>query len=288
MKLKEVLKSFHDQLDIVYGEEEVKSFFFILISAYFNVSRMDLALNPDYKAEYVSKLEDALKALKANIPIQYILGETDFFGMSFNVNKNVLIPRPETEELVEWIINEASKKSKKELNILDIGTGSGCIAISLARNIPNAKIYALDVSEDALEIAKINAKGNNVNVEFIKANILTCEYETIFADLKFDIIVSNPPYVRNLEKELMQPNVLENEPHLALFVEDDNPLIFYKSIADFSSKNLMKDGSLFFEINEYLGGEMIQLLNNSNFKEIQLKQDFLKKDRMIKGQLLNG
>lgn len=288
MKLKNIQKTFHEELDVLYGEEEVKSFFFLLLDAYLEVSRLDLVMNPDYEVEDVSKLNEAIVALTQHKPIQYILGNTEFYGLVFNVNENVLIPRPETEELVEWVRSEVLNKTNDELRILDIGTGSGCIAVSLASHVKNAKVYALDVSEGALEIAKTNAKLNNVEVEFIKTDILTCNYEELFSgSIKFDVIVSNPPYVRNLEKDLMKPNVLENEPHLALFVENENPLQFYTAITDFAKKNLKNQGYLFFEINEYLGEEMIELLKNSNLKNIELKSDIFKKDRMIKGQVIN-
>jgi release factor glutamine methyltransferase len=211
-----------------------------------------------------------------------LLGKTSFFGLDFEVNENVLIPRPETEELVDWIIKENAKiEGFKDLKILDIGTGSGCIAISLAKNIPNAKVYAIDVSERALATAKKNAALNKVDVIFITQNILEA------ADLKqqFDIIVSNPPYVRNLEKQEIKKNVLDNEPHLALFVEDDDALLFYKKIAALAQKNLLENGQLFFEINQYLGKDMIALLEKMNFKNIDLRKDIYGNDRMIRGEI---
>ena len=221
-------------------------------------------------------------ALKKEVPIQYLLGKTNFYGLDFEVNENVLIPRPETEELVEWIINENLKYIKvKKLKILDIGTGSGSIAVSLAKNIPNARVFALDVSKKALETAKRNAKNNNVDVTFIHQNILEIE------DLKndFDVIVSNPPYVRNLEKQEIKKNVLDYEPHLALFVEDDDALIFYRKIAEIAQRNLIENGQLFFEINQYLGNEMKDLLQNMNFRNIELKKDIYGNDRMMKGNV---
>jgi release factor glutamine methyltransferase len=227
----------------------------------------------------------ALEDLKKEIPIQYILGETEFFGLPFKVNSNVLIPRPETEELVDWIIDtQKTNLNSDKLHILDIGTGSGCIAISLAKKLDHAKVYALDVSHEALDVAKRNATLNNVSIEFINANILNSEtWNTEFQNLKFDIIVSNPPYVRALEKEQMKPNVVNYEPHIALFVENEDPLIFYRAIIEYAVDNLTVNGHLFFEINEYLGNQMLQLLNSFNFKAIELKQDIFKKDRMIKG-----
>jgi len=223
-----------------------------------------------------------LEPLKLEIPIQYLLGKTSFYGLDFEVNDDVLIPRPETEELVEWIIKGNSNTERfKDLKILDIGTGSGCIAISLAKNIPNAKVYAIDVSEKALATAKKNAVINQVDVAFITQNIL----ETADLNQQFDIIVSNPPYVRNLEKQEIKKNVLNNEPHLALFVEDDDALIFYKKIAALAQKNLLENGQLFFEINQYLGKDMVALLEKTNFKNIELRKDIYGNDRMIRGTI---
>jgi release factor glutamine methyltransferase len=284
MNLKEVQNTFHKELDNLYVKEEVNSFFFILIEAFYKVSRLNLAMNPDATVDDYEVILNALQLLKKEQPIQYILGETEFYGLPFKVNKHTLIPRPETEELVEWIINKESRLKTQNLKILDIGTGSGCIAVSLAKNLPNATVYALDISKEALKVAKQNTELNDVKVEFIEANIL--KPDTWNSELKnsnFDVIVSNPPYVRELEKQQMQPNVLNNEPHLALFVKDENPLLFYNAITQFAVNNLSKNGMLFFEINEYLGNDMIKLLSANNFINIELKQDIFKKDRMIKG-----
>jgi len=281
MRLKDIQNTFHKELDSIYDEEEVDSFFFMLIDSYYDVSRIQLAMDSNYAIDDSEKIIDALELLKQQKPIQYIIEETEFYGLPFKVNDNVLIPRPETEELVEWVLSKVD--SNKSIHILDIGTGSGCIAISLAKNLPKAKVYALDVSAKALIIAKQNAKVNNVNVKFIEADILKKGDGGLEADVKFDIIVSNPPYVREQEKELMKANVLDNEPHLALFVKDEDPLIFYEAITKYASNNLTREGQLFFEINEYLGNAMIDLLKNNNFNNIELKQDIFKKDRMIKG-----
>lgn len=293
MKLKDIQKTFHDELDTIYGQEEVDSFFFILIDFYYQVSRIELATTPSLEIKNQDEIFKALEALKQEQPIQYIIGETEFYGLNFKVNKNVLIPRPETEELVEWVI-KVYKNKNTEIKILDIGTGSGCIAIALAKNLPNAKIYALDISENALKVAKQNAVLNNVEVNFFKGDILKMEQEGFdeetFGDLgieafKFDVIVSNPPYIRVQEKIQMKNNVLNNEPHLALFVKDEDPLLFYNVISDFARHKLKDEGLLFFEINEYLGNDMIRLLKDKQFKNIELKQDIFKKDRMIKGTL---
>ncbi|WP_242085104.1 peptide chain release factor N(5)-glutamine methyltransferase [Aestuariivivens sediminis] len=290
MRLKDSLITFHNTLKGLYGKEEIDSFFYLLVADYYKVSRLDLAMQPDYQMSNDKRLIDALELLKLQYPIQYILGKTEFYGLPFKVNKHTLIPRPETEELVAWIVDcypelVLSKRQDNSkattLKILDIGTGSGCIAVSLAKYLPQTKVFALDVSEEALKVAKANAKFNNVEVFFFKEDILKQEH----SDLEFDIIVSNPPYVREKEMQLMKPNVLNNEPHLALFVKNEDPLLFYHAISKFAVNNLSKKGLLFFEINEYLGNEMRALLGEYGFKTIQLKQDLFKKDRMITGTL---
>ncbi|MUU76839.1 peptide chain release factor N(5)-glutamine methyltransferase [Winogradskyella endarachnes] len=287
MVLKELQNIFHIELDAIYGNHEVNSFFYLCTEHYLNVPRIQLTLEPELaitKPETESFFK-ALEHLKQQKPIQYLLGETEFFGLPFKVNENVLIPRPETEELVDMIIRALESRSvQSSLKILDIGTGSGCIAISLAKHIPNAEVYALDVSPEALKVAKQNAELNNVDINFIEANILdqTC-HSALDAESNFDIIVSNPPYVRNLEKVEIKPNVLDNEPHLALFVEDDNPLIFYKAITEFAINNLKPKGQLYFEINQYLGEETKALLTNVEFEAIELLKDLNGNDRMLKG-----
>jgi release factor glutamine methyltransferase len=283
MKLKDIKNTFHLELDALFSSEEVDSFFYMLIEAYYKVSRLDLAMDVGLEIKNDSLIMEALLALKQQKPIQYILGETEFYGLTFKVNEDTLIPRPETEELVNWVLK--MKSDGKNINILDIGTGSGCIAVSIAKHFEHANIYALDISKAALDVAKENAKNNGVDISFLNKDILRISNERLESHTQFDIIVSNPPYVRHLEKKIMHSNVLDNEPHLALFVDDENPLQFYKAITEFACKNLKNDGVLFFEINEYLGNEMIQLLKSNNFKNIQLKQDFFKKDRMIKGTL---
>jgi release factor glutamine methyltransferase len=281
MKIKDYRTQFIDVLTPIYDAGEAESFFYLILEEKQKLKRIDLALQPDllFSEEEIVVWNSILEELKKEIPIQYLLGSTSFYGLDFEVNPNVLIPRPETEELVEWIIRNNSKIEKfKDLKILDIGTGSGCIAISLAKNLPNATVSAIDVSEKALATAKKNAQNNSVNVAFINQNILQTE------DLKqqFDIIVSNPPYVRNLEKEEIKKNVLDNEPHLALFVEDEDALIFYKKIAQLAQKNLTANGMLFFEINQYLGPETVALLEELQFKDIELRKDMYGNDRMIR------
>lgn len=296
MRLKDIQDIFHKELDAIFGGNEVGSIFNILISHYLKFNRIALVLEPDLtiSKEEEQPLFEALSRLKQEEPIQYIIGETEFFGLPFKVNEHTLIPRPETEELVSLVLqNIKSQKTcladwqanSKVVSILDIGTGTGCIAISLAKNLPNAKVFALDVSEEALKIAKQNAELNKVDIHFIKADILSKEtWNLKFKNLKFDIIVSNPPYVRNLEKQEIKKNVLNHEPHLALFVEDANPLQFYKAITDFAIDKLVENGLLFFEINQYLGDETKQLLQDKDFLDIELKPDIFGNNRMLKGK----
>lgn len=288
MRLKTILDKFHLALDEYYGKEEVDSFFNIAMDHHLKMKRIELVLNPEYAItnDQEQSFLNTLTELKNHKPIQYIIGETEFYGLRFVVNEHTLIPRPETEELVALVIenSEIKKFKSKSFNILDIGTGSGCIAISLAKHVTNSKVYALDVSEEALNIAKHNAELNGVEVDFIHDDILNLGHtELVSASHNFDIIVSNPPYVRHLEKAKIQSNVLHNEPHLALFVDDDNPLQFYKAICEFAQGQLKEGGLLYFEINEYLGKEMMHLLEFFGFKSITLKKDIFGKDRIIKG-----
>lgn len=285
MILKDIQSIFHKELDDIYGTEEVDSFFYILTYEFLRMQRLALSLQPGFSIskEEEQQFFEALTKLKLEEPIQYILEKTEFYGLPFKVNEHTLIPRPETEELVNWVLS-SQKLNKTQLTILDIGTGSGCIAISLAKNNSNVKVYALDVSEKALHVAKTNAVMNGVDIAFIQLDILNKDtWNLEFMNSKFDIIVSNPPYVRNLEKAEMKGNVLNNEPLLALFVDDDNPLVFYKAITEFATKYLKKEGQLFFEINQYLGKEMVQLLEDFNFENIELKKDIFGNDRMLKG-----
>ena len=284
MKIKQYRTQFIQELSPIYDAGEAESFFYLILEEKHQLKRIDLALNPNltFSNEEIQLWNTILKQLQQEIPIQYLLGKTSFYGLNFDVNPSVLIPRPETEELVEWIIGDCFvPRNDKDLKILDIGTGSGCIAISLAKNIPNAQVFAIDVSESALATAKKNAQINKVNVTFIQKNIL----ETDDLEQQFDIIVSNPPYVRKLEKQEIKKNVLDNEPHLALFVEDNDALLFYKKIAELAQKNLSQNGQLFFEINQYLGKEMIDLLEKMSFKNIELRQDIYGNDRMIKAEI---
>lgn len=284
MTLKEFRLYFTNQLYESYPKTEIDSFFFIIIKEKLNLQRIDSVLKPDFliDKETLVDLNNSIRRLQKEEPIQYILGNTEFYGLSFFVDENTLIPRPETEELVEWILKKIqelrNKIQEESLSILDIGTGTGCIPISLAKNLKNVSISAIDVSNNALKIAKQNAALHKVNINFIKQDILHTEK----LSQQFDIIVSNPPYVRELEKTAIKNNVLQNEPHLALFVSDENPLVFYDKIADLAKVHLTNNGLLFFEINQYLGKETVKMLATKGFKNIELKKDFLGNDRMIK------
>ncbi|AOW18945.1 protein-(glutamine-N5) methyltransferase, release factor-specific [Polaribacter vadi] len=295
MVIKDFKNFFKNSLSEIYPTTEIDSFFFLLMEEYLDLQRIDTVLKPDFKIdeENLSILKNALARLQKEEPIQYIIGKTEFYGLPFLVDENTLIPRPETEELVEWILEEVGSwkfeagsemlevGNDKSLSILDIGTGSGCIPISLAKNLSEVKISAIDVSVEALKIAKKNAALHKVAVNFLQVDILQTEK----LPQKFDIIISNPPYVRELEKVEIQNNVLQNEPHLALFVSDKNPLIFYDKIADLAKNNLTQNGLLFFEINQYLGKETCDLLEDKGFKNISLKKDLFGNDRMIKASL---
>ncbi|MGV8945286.1 MAG: peptide chain release factor N(5)-glutamine methyltransferase [Lutibacter sp.] len=278
MLIQEFKHHFFQELSNLYPETEIQSFFFILVEFKLHLSRIQLALDHNFNLDNddLDFLQSALSKLKNQIPIQYVVGETAFYGLIFKVDKNVLIPRPETEELIDWVVKD--HKNSSFTKILDMGTGSGCIAISLAKNLPNAVVSAIDISAEALNVAKNNAILNNVKVNFIHTDILNLQK----LPENFDIIVSNPPYIRELEKAQMQQNVLSNEPHIALFVENGNPLLFYNKIADLAKNHLTKNGVLYFEINQYLGAETVDLLKTKGFKKIELKKDIYGVDRMVK------
>ncbi len=284
MTIKLYKSYFINELSFLNDEGEAESFFYLILENKHNLKRVDLVLQPElsFSESEIENWNLILKQLQQEIPIQYILGTTSFFGLDFNVNKNVLIPRPETEELVQWILNDIKILKLKNLKIIDIGTGSGAIAIALAKNIQEANVHALDVSENALAVAKKNAIINNVDIAFFQKNIL--ETDDLFE--KYDVIVSNPPYVRNLEKAEIKNNVLQHEPHLALFVDDNDALIFYKKIAHLAMKNLSHNGKLYFEINQYLGKESTEMLKNMSFTNIELRKDIYGNDRIIRCSLV--
>lgn len=282
MLLREFRNIMHKELQDLYPKTEVDSFLNLLLEHYYGFGRFVLALQPDFNLtkEEEQPLFEALARLKNEEPIQYIVGHAYFYGLDLIVNESVLIPRPETEELVHWIADSYSDK-KISLKILDVGTGSGNIAISLAKIFPNARITALDVSEAALDLARENAQKNGVEINWLHANI--SNYHKIRGG--FNIIVSNPPYVRSGEMKTMKNNVKKYEPWEALFVPDEAPLIFYNYISEFAFKRLEANGSLFLEINQYLGQDTVCLLEANGFSSIELRKDLFGNDRMIKAKL---
>ena len=273
-----------EQLRDFYSDSEIKSFCCLILES---VCNMDKSSVLRYKDKQLSlnenfRVQEIVEELKKYRPIQYILGETEFYGLKFNVDANVLIPRPETEELVEWII----KEEKPPLQILDIGTGSGCIAITLAKHLPGAEVYALDISEKALDVARRNAVKNQVDVHFFQYDILKDEpFVFPFSTLIFDCIVSNPPYITPKERAAMAKNVLDYEPHQALFVPQENPLLFYERIACFAHRHLKKSGSLYLETNSLYGRKSAIAIENKKFQSVRLLKDISGNDRIIIAKL---
>lgn len=303
MTLEEFKNLFNTELRPEYAQGEIDAFFLLALEEITGIVREDYMLRKSQpaKPEQGDRFKAVVRELKTHKPIQYILGSTEFFRCKLRVNEHVLIPRPETEELVSFILQEigAEGRGSEELNILDIGTGSGCIAIALKKKLPNANISAIDVSDEALLVAKQNAILNQTRINFLQGDILQA-VDLRFSDSPppplrtgesenrgtgvglFNIIVSNPPYVRLSEKEKMDKNVFEHEPHLALFVNDNDPLLFYKAIADFAVLHLGPQGKLYFEINEALGTDVKKLLEAKGFKNVEIKKDMSGKDRIAK------
>ncbi|KOS04681.1 protein-(glutamine-N5) methyltransferase [Flavobacterium akiainvivens] len=279
MTFKDYRSHFIQTLMPLYDEGEAERFFYITLQELKGWRRVDFALNTGYLLAdtELSKWNEVCAQLQQQKPIQYIFGHTWFYGLQFKVNEHTLIPRPETEELADWIIVENAAGS----SIVDIGTGSGCIAITLAKNIEGSEVSAMDISTGAIEVATANAAANGVSIQFILQDVLALSE----LPRKYDVIVSNPPYVRNLEKEEIKPNVLEFEPHTALFVEDTDPLIFYRKIAQLAKEGLNPGGKLYFEINQYLGPETVELLKSLGFVTVELRKDMFGNDRMIKAVL---
>lgn len=279
MTFKQFHAFFQSELQSIYDVMEIDSFFYLILENLHQLKRLDLALNTSLSMNSVDekKWKEILTELQLHKPIQYILGETEFFGIKLKVNEHTLIPRPETEELVAWILDDLKLDASKN-KVLDIGTGSGCIPISIKKNKHSLAVHTLDVSEEALKIAKENAQSNEVEIHLLHQNIL----ETVGLSESYDVIISNPPYVRHLEKVEIAKNVLDFEPSLALFVSDKNPLLFYDKIARLSWDNLNSGGFLYFEINQYLGQEMIDLVTQLGFQKIELRKDIYGNDRMLK------
>ncbi len=279
MTLKAYKTYFINELVAVVDATEADYFFFITLEKLMKLRKIDFATKEiTLTEEQVRKWNGVLTRLKQHEPIQYIFEETFFYGLPFKVSPSTLIPRPETEELVEWIL--ATLPREEKLTVLDIGSGSGCIPVTLAKLLPKSRISGMDISEAALQIAQFNANQHQVNIKWLHQDILLTETLN-----DYNVIVSNPPYVRLLEKKEILTNVLEYEPHLALFVPDNDPLLFYRKIVQLAAKHLKPSGYLFLEINQYLGKEMLELFHTTAFKKVELRKDLSGNDRMIKAQL---
>ena len=273
MTLDELKQIFIDQLSSIYEVDEVESIFLIYIE-----DKLDLKFQPQLTIQNTKEVLSDLSELKQGKPIQHITQKAFFYDHFFYVNENTLIPRPETEELIELIRNDFPQD--KKLSIVDLGTGTGCIPITLFKLFPNAQVSALDISSKALEVAQLNAKNLAASVHFIQQDLL----QNFELNEKFDIIISNPPYIRNLEKSEMHQNVLDFEPHLALFVEDHDPLIFYRKVFDFAEKHLKENGTIYCEINQYLGDETKQIFEKK-YPNTQIIKDISGNDRMLKSSI---
>ncbi len=281
MNIKDTYQNFTKKLQTIQSEGEANAIARIVFEDAFKL--YDFTSEQEFSSGNQSRLEEIITRLLQNEPVQYILGEADFYGYKFKVNEHVLIPRQDTEELVFYVKNTVRSFVKKDgITLLDIGTGSGCIPITLKKLFPKNNVHALEVSEDALIIAKTNAASLETDIVFYHKNILEKkDWENL---PNFDIIVSNPPYIPYREAHLMPENVKQFEPHLALFIEDDNPLLFYEIIADFAKEKLNKDGYLFFETNEFNAKDVVKMLRNKTFTSVVLEQDMEGKDRMIRAQ----
>jgi release factor glutamine methyltransferase len=273
----ELKQDFRSRLDSIFAISEIDNFFYWIAEDVLNLKRIDISLSPNRQIDEDSlqKIFNYLDRLKQHEPIQYILGYTEFYGLKFNVNKNVLIPRPETEELVDWVIRDC--KNHNGLRLLDIGTGSGCIPISIKKKLVNSHVYGLDISKEALKVAKTNAQLNRAEVHWIEQDVL--KWMSIPIDL--DVIVSNPPYVKQEEKNQMFRNVLAYEPHLALFVENEDPLIFYQKICALAQNN-KRPTTVYFELNEFHKDEYMTMINAFKPKHFEFRNDFRGATRMLK------
>jgi len=301
MNFKQLEQYFIKETAELYSADESKPLFEMIIEQLTGWRRSALLMRreEEISGEQHTNFTMVLEQIKRGVPVQHIFSEAWFYGLKFKVNGSVLIPRPETEELVEWILNDletmvSGTKGNCDpagirTRILDIGTGSGCIAITLQHKCTDAETYAMDISEEALATAKENARLHDAPVSFIHGDILRVDNDPAgIRTFSYDVIVSNPPYIKEDERLEMHQNVLDHEPHLALFVTNENPLIFYKAIADYALKYLRKTGRLYFEINEYLGQETVEMLNAKGFINIILKKDMQGKDRMIRCELHKG
>jgi len=280
-KISDIKSYIKQELEGVYNVREIESFIYCLFEEYTGMSRTDLVLKSEMEVNesVLLKFHIATKELKKSKPVQYILGKAYFENIELYVNEYVLIPRQETEELTRWIKDDHSNEINKKLKIIDIGTGSGCIALALKMFFSRSTVYGIDISQDALEVAERNSKKLNLNINLAKINIL---HSNEWGDLPlFDIIVSNPPYIRMFEKEFIKSNVLNYEPHISLFVENNSPLLFYEQIAHFAKRHLNENGKVYFEINENLSKATMDKLKDIGFLNIMLKKDINGKDRCV-------
>lgn len=283
MTLNNLYKHIIENLSDIANQHEASSIAYLLLEHFTSYDKLYVCLNPNMEVEdsIVEKIDEAIMELQNQKPVQYVLGETIFCDLPFLVNESVLIPRPETEELVNWVLADSPHADK----ILDICTGSGSIGIALAYYLKSNQVYAVDISDKALQTAQKNAQLNNINIHFSKEDILSSDFMNE-CNLQFDVIVSNPPYVRESEKQYISERVLNFEPSLALFVEDDDPLLFYRKIMQFGQSHLTDKGKLYFEINEAFGKEIMDLFSEYAYHDIILRKDIHGKDRMISGKLL--
>lgn len=282
-------QQFVDELADLYHADEAKQICFMVFEDRLGWSRPEYLLRKRQPLDQsaIPGLQGIIAALRAAMPIQYVLGYTWFRDMKLHVNESVLIPRPETEELVERIVSQHRKSQDEQLRIIDIGSGSGCIAIALQKAFPHSHCYALDISSDALQVARQNAMEQSVNLTFINADIL--EWDMVFQpDMFFDIIVSNPPYITDSEQNSMHRNVLAHEPHTALFVADTAPLLFYEHIAAFAGEHLADGGVLYFEINRRYGQQVSELLHKKEFTDVQLYPDIHGADRIVRAEKIEN
>lgn len=281
--MKQAIKYIRQQLQNIYPAEEVQALIYLLLEKKHNMSKLDICMGKDkiFSTEERKEWEDIVKRLHNEEPVQYILNEAEFCGLCFKVTPDTLIPRPETAELVNWIIQDYSHLAP---SVLDIGSGSGCIAISISAALPNAKVESWDISAAALDIARFNNEKAGTSVTFNQQDILS----NYLPQRELDILVSNPPYITNSEKAEMSNNVLQWEPSTALFVSDKDPLIFYRAIAEYGCQSLKEYGSLYFEINRAYGNETVRLLEDMGYKNIILRKDLSGNDRMIKATFIKA
>jgi len=284
MEIHEAIRLIRNRLSGLYVPEEIEGFINLIFEHLYKMSGLKLHLHHNHQISEakLTEIKEIAQRLQNFEPIQYILEKTEFYGLPFKVNSSVLIPRQETEELVDWILKDYPPEN---CAALDIGTGSGCIPVAIAKNRPDMEVEAWDLSQEALSTAKLNAELNRVNIEFAKTDIL--QWPQIQMDKKYDLIVSNPPYVTKSEEALMHKNVLDYEPHLALFVTDEDPLIFYKEISAFAEHFLNPGGRVYFEINEKMGNEVAELLNG-HFANVVIRKDINGRDRMARGEKENN